>query len=94
MSKSAVRLSFPEPVKTLLKIALVLFILWICAVVASIFGGVAGALAATLLHAGPYAITMIVRILTTIFFFGFVLLAWVIYSRRGDRMLARKGGAA
>jgi hypothetical protein len=81
-------------VKIFLKIVLVLFILWLCAVVASIFAGVAGVLAAVLLHAGPYAITMIVRVLSTIFFFGFALLAWVIYSRRRARRLARKTDAA
>jgi arginine exporter protein ArgO len=81
-------------VKIFFKIVLVLFILWVCAVVASIFAGVAGALVAVLLHAGPFAITMIVRILGTIFFFGFALLAWVIYSRRRARRQARKTEAA
>jgi hypothetical protein len=81
-------------VKILLKVVFVLFILWVCAVVASIFGGVAGALAAVLLHASPYIITLIVRVFSTIFFFGFVLLAWVIYSRRRSRKFARKSGTA
>jgi hypothetical protein len=72
-------------VKIFLKIVLVLFILWVCTVLASICGGVAGALAAVLLHASPFGITLIVRVLGTLFFFGFVLLAWVIYSRRRSR---------
>ena len=76
--------------KIFFQIVLVLFILWVCAVAASIAGGVAGALAAVLLHAGPVAITLIVRIVGTVFFFGFVLLAWVIYSRRRDRKSAGK----
>jgi hypothetical protein len=80
-------------VKKFFKIVVVLFILWFCAVVASIFGGAAGALAAVLLRAGPYTITMIVRTFSTGFFFGFVLLAWVIYSRRRSRKLSRKSGA-
>jgi hypothetical protein len=81
-------------VKIVLKIVLVLFILWICAVVASICAGVAGALAAVVLHAGPSTTTMIVKTFTTIFFFVFGLLAWGIYSRRRARMLARKSDVA
>jgi hypothetical protein len=81
-------------VKILLKIVLVLFILWVCAVLASIVGGVAGALAAVLLHASPFAITLIVRVFGTLFFFGVVLLAWVIYSHRRARKLARKNSVA
>ena len=76
--------------KIFFKIVFVLFVLWVCAVAASVVGGVAGALAAVLLHAGPFAITLIVRIFGTISFFGFVLMTWVIYSRRRDRKSARK----
>ena len=78
--------------KTLLKIGLALLVLFICGVLADIFGGVAAALAAVLLHAGPIAVTNIVRVLGTIFFLGFVLLAWVIYSRVQARKARRKSG--
>jgi len=81
-------------VKIFLKIVLVLFILWVCTVLASICGGIAGALAAVLLHASPFAITLIVRVFGTLVFFGFVLLAWVIYSRLRARRLARKDSVA
>jgi phage shock protein PspC (stress-responsive transcriptional regulator) len=45
------------------------------------FAGVVGAIAAAYFHASPYATTVIVRVLAMIFFFGFVLSAWAIYSR-------------
>jgi len=77
-------------VKTFFKIVLVLLILFICGVLADICAGVIAALAAVLLHAGPVAVTIIVRIFATVFFCGFVLLSWVIYSRRRDRKLRRK----
>ena len=79
--------------KTLFQIILVLLVLYICGVAGALFGGVVGALAAALLHAGPYAVTMIVGVLSTLFFCGFVLLAWVIYSGLKDRKLGRKGNA-
>ena len=76
--------------KLFFQIVLVLFILWICAVLASVFAGVSGALVAIFLHAGPTVITMVVRILSTVFFFLFVFLAWLVYSRIRERKLARK----
>jgi hypothetical protein len=76
--------------KIFFKIVLVVLILYVCAVAGEFFAGVIGAIAAVYLHASPYAITLIVRVLTTVFFCGFVLLAWVIYSRRRVRKSRRK----
>lgn len=71
--------------KTLFKVALAFLVLYLCGVASSFFGGVAGAVAAAAFHAGPYTITLTVRVLSTVFFFGFVALALVIYSRRQKR---------
>jgi hypothetical protein len=76
--------------RTLFKLVLGFLVLYLCGVAGSFFGGVVGAVAAAAFHAGPYAITSIVRVLSTLFFFGFVGLAIVIYSRRQ----ARKSGQA
>jgi len=76
--------------KTFLKVVLVVFVLYFCATVGGFFAGVIGAIVAVYLHASPYAITLTVRVLTTVFFCGFVLLAWVIYSRRRVRKSRRK----
>jgi hypothetical protein len=81
-------------VKTLFKIILVLFVFSICAVAGAFLAGVVAALAAVLLHAAPYAVTMIVRVLSTLFFFGFILLAWVIYSSLQARKLRRRKNTA
>ena len=80
--------------KILFKIVLVLLVLSVCAAAGAFFAGIVGALAAVLLHARPYAVTMIVRVLSSVFFFGFVFLAWVIYSRRQARKLRRKSDTA
>jgi hypothetical protein len=71
--------------KIFLKVVLVLFILYVCAVAGEFFAGVLGAIGAVYFHASPYATTVIVRVLATVFFFFFVLVAWVIYSRRRAR---------
>jgi hypothetical protein len=76
--------------KIFLKVVLVVLILYVCATAGGFFAGVIGAIAAVYLHASPYTITLIVRVLTTVFFCGFVLLAWVIYSRRRARKSRRK----
>jgi hypothetical protein len=71
--------------KTLFKILVVLSVLYLCAVAATFFAGMIGAVAAAYFHASPYATRLIVRLFTTTFFFGFALLAWVIYSRTRAR---------
>ena len=76
--------------KTLFKIALVLLFLFVCATLGEIFGGVIGAVAAAFLHASPYVTMVLVRVFTTLFFFGFLLLAWVIYSRRRESKARRR----
>jgi hypothetical protein len=80
--------------KIFLQIVLALLVLYLCGVAGAFFAGVIGALAATLLHATPYATVMIVRILSTVFFFGFVFLAWVIYSSRRSRRLRHRSDTA
>lgn len=76
--------------KTFLKVVLVLLILYVCATAGGFFAGVTGAIVAVCLHASPYAITLTVRVLTAVFFCGFALLAWVIYSQRRARKSRRK----
>ncbi len=76
--------------RTLIKIVLVLLVLYLCGILGEFFAGVIGAIAAAYFHAGPYATTVIVRVLATVFFFGFVLFAWVIYSRRRARKLRQQ----
>jgi hypothetical protein len=76
--------------KILFKIVLVLLILYVCGVAGAFFGGVLGAIGAVYFHADPQATALIVRLLTIFFFCGFVLLAWVIYSRRRERRLRQK----
>lgn len=76
--------------KTFLKVVLVVFVLYFCATAGGFVAGVIGAIVAVYLHASPYAITLTVRVLTAIFFCGFVLLAWVIYSRSRARKSRRK----
>jgi len=51
---------------------------YLCGVAGAFFAGIFGALAATVLHADTHATTLIVKILSTVFFSGFALLAWVI----------------
>jgi hypothetical protein len=75
--------------RTLIKIARVLLVLCLCAISGEFFAGVIGAIAAAYFHAGPYVTTVTVRVLATVFFFGFGLLAWVIYSRRWERKSVR-----
>jgi membrane protein implicated in regulation of membrane protease activity len=79
--------------RTLFKIILALLVLYLCGILGGFFAGVIGAIAAAYFHAGPYATTVVVRVLTTIFFCGFVLAAWVILSRRRERKSRRKNNA-
>jgi len=72
------------------KLVLAVLVLYLCGVAGSFFGGVVGAIAAAVFHAGPYAITLTVRVLSTVFFFGFLALALVIYSRRQKRKSLQK----
>jgi hypothetical protein len=76
--------------KTLFQLVLGFLILYLCGVAGSFFGGIFGAIAAAYFHASPYATITIVRVLSTIFFFGFVALAFVIYSRRQARKSRQK----
>jgi hypothetical protein len=76
--------------KIFFKVVLVLLILYVCAVAGEFFAGVLGAIAAVYFHASPYATTVIVRVLATVFFFCFVLVAWVVYSRRRARKSRRR----
>ena len=87
-------LSRSRTLKIVFQIVLVLFVLYLCGVAGAFFAGIFGALAATLLHASAFATTLIVRILGAVFFCGFALLAWVIYSRRRARKLVRRSDAA
>jgi membrane protein implicated in regulation of membrane protease activity len=79
--------------KTLFKLVLAFLVLYLCGVAGSFFGGVVGAIAAAVFHAGPYAVTLTVRALSTVFFFAFVALALMIYSRRQKRKAQQKGSA-
>ena len=81
---------FPQTMKTLFKFVLAFLILYACGVAGSFFAGVAGAIAAAYFHASPYATIMIVRVLSAFFFFAFVALALVIYSRRQRRNVQGK----
>jgi membrane protein implicated in regulation of membrane protease activity len=74
-----------ESMKTLFKLVLGFLVLYVCAVAGSFFAGVIGAIAAVRFHAGPDATFMIVRVLSAVFFFGFVALVIVIYTRRQKR---------
>jgi membrane protein implicated in regulation of membrane protease activity len=76
--------------RTLIKIVLVLLLLSLCGILGEFFAGVIGAIAAAYFHAGPHATTVIVRVLATVFFLSFGLLAWVIYSRRRERKPVRR----
>jgi hypothetical protein len=80
-------------VKLVLQLGLAFLVLYLCGVAGSFLGGVGGAIAAVLLHAGPYAVTMIVRVLSVVFFCGFVVLAWTIYARFQKRKLRQKNTA-
>jgi Flp pilus assembly protein protease CpaA len=77
-------------VKTLFHLVLICAVFYLCGVAGSFLAGVIGALAAAGLHAGPYAVTMIVRVFSALFFCGFVFLAWTIYSRRKKRMRLKR----
>jgi uncharacterized membrane protein YozB (DUF420 family) len=77
--------------KTLFKLVLAFLVLYICGVAGSFFAGVVGAISAAAFHAGPYAITLIVRMLSAVFFVGFVAL--VIYWRRQKRNERQKNSA-
>jgi hypothetical protein len=68
--------------KALLKVVLVVSIVYLSGVAGRFLAGVIAAIAAAYFHASPQATVFIVRVLATIFFIGFVLLAWVIYSRQ------------
>jgi uncharacterized membrane protein HdeD (DUF308 family) len=80
--------------KTLFHLVLAFLVLYLCGVVGSFFAGVIGAIAAAVLHASPYATTLIYRMLSAVFFFGFVGLAWAIYSRRQGRKSRQKNSAS
>jgi hypothetical protein len=71
--------------KTFFKIVLIFLIVYLSGVAGRFIAGVVAAIAAAYFHASPHATTLIVRSLATIFFGGFVLLAWVIYSRNRAR---------
>jgi membrane protein implicated in regulation of membrane protease activity len=79
--------------KTLFKLVLAFLVLYICGVAGSFFADVVGAISAAAFHAGPYAITLIVRVLSAVFFVGFVALALVIYWRRQKRNERQKNSA-
>ena len=74
-------------VKILLQLGFAFVVLYLCGVAGSFLGGVVGAFAAVLWHAGPYAVTMIVRVFSAVFFCGFVALAWMIYTHFQKRKL-------
>jgi hypothetical protein len=80
-------------VKILLQLGFAFVVLYLCGVAGSFLGGVVGAFAAVLWHAGPYAVTMVVRVFSAVFFCGFVALAWMIYTRFQKRKLRRKSTA-
>jgi hypothetical protein len=80
-------------VKILLQLGFAFVVLYLCGVAGSFLGGVVGAFAAVLWHAGPYAVTMIVRVFSAVFFCGFVALAWMIYTHFQKRKLRRKSTA-
>jgi hypothetical protein len=84
---------FTSIVKILLQLGFAFVVLYLCGVAGSFLGGVVGAFAAVLWHAGPYAVTMIVRVFSAVFFCGFVALAWMIYTRFQKRKLRRKSTA-
>ncbi|HEX4380583.1 MAG TPA: hypothetical protein VH022_11145 [Candidatus Acidoferrum sp.] len=79
--------------KILLQLGLAFVVLYLCGVAGSFLGGVVGAFVAVLWHAGPYAVTMVVRVFSAVFFCGFVALAWMIYTRFQKRKLRRKSTA-
>ena len=80
--------------KTLFQLVLAFLVLYLCGVAASFFAGVIGAIAAAGLHATPYATTLIYRVLSAVFFCGFIALAWTIYSRRQARKSRQKNSAS
>jgi membrane protein implicated in regulation of membrane protease activity len=80
--------------KTLFNLVLAFLVLYLCGVAGSFFGGVVGAIAAAAFHAGPYAITLIVRVVSSVFFLGFVALALAIYLRRQSRRTQQKNSAS
>jgi hypothetical protein len=71
--------------KTMFKLVLAFLVLYLCGVAGSFFGGVVGAIAAADFHAGPYAITLVVRVLSTVFFLGFVALAFISVAKTERR---------
>lgn len=79
--------------KTLFQLVLAFLVLYLCAVAGSFFAGVIGAIVAAVLHASPYATILIYRVLSAVFFCGFVALAWTIYSRRQARKSRQKSSA-
>jgi uncharacterized membrane protein HdeD (DUF308 family) len=80
--------------KTLFHLVLAFLLLYLCGVAGSFFAGVIGAIAAAVLRASPYATILIYRVLSAVLFFGFISLAWTIYSFRQARKSHQKSAAS